>query len=139
MKITECMIAWTPRHPWNRDSATYGQVKVGPWPDRSGWTRNYSRTCGACFTATHGMAEWQRIAMLFVDFNTLVARDNIDPTEAHRAFLAIDEYRWLISPDLKGATYPDEEEEGQLFAARRAADSKRIQARLDALHRRRGQ
>ncbi|MEH3117107.1 MAG: hypothetical protein PGN25_05720 [Methylorubrum populi] len=49
------------------------------------------------------MPEWQRLAMLFIDFNTLVVRDGIDPKEAHRAFLVIDEYRDRISPDVPGA------------------------------------
>jgi hypothetical protein len=40
---------------------------------------------------------------LFVLFNTLVIRDGIDPNRAHEAFLAIDEYRQTISPEIPGA------------------------------------
>jgi hypothetical protein len=40
---------------------------------------------------------------LFVLFNTLVVRDRIDPLAAHKAFLAIDEYRQTISRNQAGA------------------------------------
>jgi hypothetical protein len=41
--------------------------------------------------------------MLFIQFHTAVIRDGIDPQRAHKAFLAIDEYRQRISPDIQGA------------------------------------
>ena len=42
---------------------------------------------------------------LFVLFNTLVVRDRIDPQAVHRSFLAIEEYRRTISPDMTGAEF----------------------------------
>lgn len=101
MRQLECMIAWTPAG--YEHSETRGRVEVGPWPDRTGWSRRYSAHVGACFSELHDMPEWERIAMLFIEFNTLVVRDGIDPKEAHRAFLMIDEYRERISPDVPGA------------------------------------
>ena len=106
MKQLECMIAWTPLHPDKpglRWSGTVGQVKVGPWPDKMGWSTAYALTGGACHSAYHSMPEWQRIAMLFIEFHTLVVRDKIDPQAAHEAFLAIDEYRQKIALDIPGA------------------------------------
>ena len=41
--------------------------------------------------------------MLFIEFNTIVVRDQIPVKAAHDAFLAIDEYRERISPDIPGA------------------------------------
>lgn len=41
--------------------------------------------------------------MMFIDFNTAVVRDKVDVQSAHRAFLAIDEYRKLIPLDMEGA------------------------------------
>jgi hypothetical protein len=41
----------------------------------------------------------QSALRLFIEFHTLVVRDGIDPQAAHEAFLAVDEYRDLISPD----------------------------------------
>jgi hypothetical protein len=46
--------------------------------------------------------------MVFVHFHTIVTRDGIDPQDAHRAFLAIEEYRQSISPDIPGAVGDDE-------------------------------
>jgi hypothetical protein len=43
------------------------------------------------------------LAMVFIEFHAMVVRDGIDPQEAHRAFLAIDEYRTHIAPDMDGA------------------------------------
>ena len=42
---------------------------------------------------------------------TCVVRDGIDPQVAHRAFLAIDEYRFRIAPDTEGAEFEDPPEE----------------------------
>jgi hypothetical protein len=105
MKFTECMIAWTPQSyaDWKPDLA--GTVEVGPWPDETGWSDKHARTCGACFTEVHKQEQWQRNWRLFVDFHTLTVRDGIAPQKAHEAFLAIDEYRQLISPDIAGAEH----------------------------------
>lgn len=40
---------------------------------------------------------------LFVQFNTMVVRDGVDPLTAHRALLRVDAYRKTISPDMEGA------------------------------------
>jgi hypothetical protein len=45
----------------------------------------------------------KQLLAVFILFNTLVVRDGIEPGRAHRAFLAIDEYRKTISPDAPGA------------------------------------
>lgn len=93
----ECMIAWNP----NTD-----QIAVGLWPDRTRWSRhpvNLQRTTGACFGHYHKMTEFQRLMMLFVDFHTCVVRDKVPVEAAHKAFLAIREYRARISPDTLGA------------------------------------
>ena len=105
MKQLECMVAWTPAHIADDDPyiSTRGKVEVVPWPDAERGRRRYSRSVGACFFELHKMPEWQRIAMLFIDFHTLTVRDGIDPQVAHKAFLAIDEYRARISPDIPGA------------------------------------
>ncbi len=40
-----------------------------------------------------------------------MVRDGIDVQAAHRAFLAIDEYRFRIAPDTEGAEFEDPPEE----------------------------
>ena len=51
--------------------------------------------------------EYKRDMMLFIEFHTIVVRDKVPVEAAHRAFLAIDEYRDRISPDIEGATPGD--------------------------------
>jgi len=67
------------------------------------WTAPFAFTGGAAYVRRRKAPEWQGIAMLFIDFHTAVVRDGIDPQVAHTAFLAIDEYRQKIAPDIKGA------------------------------------
>ena len=101
MKMSNAMIAWTPSY---YDRPTDGQVEVGPWPDDTGWSDKYARTVGACNLGRSRLSKGERLALVFIDFNTLVVRDEIDPLVAHKAFLAIDEYRTHISSDTAGAT-----------------------------------
>ena len=42
-------------------------------------------------------------ALTVIHFHTLTVRDDIRPKMVHRAFLAIDEYRQHMSPDIPGA------------------------------------
>lgn len=90
MRFTKAMIAW--------DVA--GEVQVVPWPDKVGLADHLRNTVGACFSATHDLTPDQLVAQVFIDFNTLVVRDGIDPRKAHAEFLKIDEYREHMSPDL---------------------------------------
>lgn len=103
MKQLAAIIAWTPASWADLKPETAGKVAIVPFPDEAGLSDPYAMTGGACYRARHKMPEWQRIAMLFIEFNTIVVRDGIDPQEAHRAFLAIDEYRLKIAPDQQGA------------------------------------
>jgi hypothetical protein len=43
-----------------------------------------------------------KVMMLFIDFHKLVVRDGVDPQNAHREFLKIDEYRGRIGLDIQG-------------------------------------
>lgn len=100
MKACEAVIAWTPS--WMDDHPTRGMVKVGPKPIR-GWADPYRFTGGAIDFDRSQLRGMESIAMLFIDFHTLVVRDGIDPQTAHEAFLAVDEYRERISPEIAGA------------------------------------
>jgi hypothetical protein len=100
MKAREALIAWTPNEP--AYPAEYrGRVRVAPLALGGGSLLKpvYSRTGGAAFVATRHMKGDQSALRLFIEFHTLVVRDGIDPQAAHEAFLAVDEYRDLISPD----------------------------------------
>ncbi|MGC2786155.1 MAG: hypothetical protein WA397_20450 [Roseiarcus sp.] len=66
------------------------------------------RTGGAAEIALRKCTdEYKRDMMLFIEFHTIVVRDKVPVEAAHRAFLAIDEYRDRISPDIEGATPGD--------------------------------
>ncbi|WP_342106099.1 hypothetical protein [Methylobacterium sp. SI9] len=111
MKQTEAIIAWTPTRWSELRPETAGQVVVLPAPDEAGLAKRYMMRAGASSSALAALSDEARIARLFIDFQTLVVRDGIDPQVAHRAFLAIDEYRFRIAPDTEGAEFEDPPEE----------------------------
>lgn len=93
MKYKKSLIAWNPK----------GDVKVVPWPDTGRHAHGYKMTAGACYSEVDKYTAAEVQAMVMVNFHTLVVRDGIDPQKAHHAFLAIEEYRATISPDIQGA------------------------------------
>ncbi len=100
MKLLESMIVWNPGTD---------QIAVVRWPDCGRLSTGYRYSTGACEMRLHKMSREAQRALLFIHFNTIVVRDNVPPQAAHRAFLAIDEYRQLISPDMQGADDDDED------------------------------
>ncbi len=94
---SDVVIAWTPVE-WNARYQTHGQVGLAPRPPHdvvnpfAMWDYAADRTAGRD----------QVLASLFIQFNTLVVRDGIDPQTAHRAFLGIDEYREAVAPEIQG-------------------------------------
>ena len=67
MKLVEAM------YGWNRNS---GEIGVGPWPDTTGGSDRYSLSGGACYTNIRQMSPDQQVAQIFIDFHTLVIRDD---------------------------------------------------------------
>ena len=99
MKACNAMIAWTPDdHEEPHEHIWAGRVEVGPYPDPLGWAKMYAQTAPA--GAPSGSSEEGQTLRVFLNFHTLVVRDGIDPLVAHQAFLAIDEYRESIAPDI---------------------------------------
>jgi len=105
MRAAEALIAWTPNKDYEADSPTRGQIKVGPLLHHgmADWTLPYRCTGGAAYAHRRSIDGWRQIAMIFIEFNSLVLMHDMDPKVVHEAFLAIDEYRQRISPDLPGA------------------------------------
>ena len=110
MKQTEAIIAWTPARWADVHPETAGQVAVLHLSQADA-AKRYAMRVGAVFTNLKTLPEDTRIARLFIDFQTMVVRDGIDPQAAHRAFLQIDEYRYRIAPDIEGAEFEDPPEE----------------------------
>jgi hypothetical protein len=100
VKLRETMICW------NGPDCSRGEpltVEAGPYPDRFGWSERYDCSDGACW-----LIDWrkfsadERLLRLFVMFTILTIRDQVPAEEVHRAFLAIDEYRKALPPDVPG-------------------------------------
>lgn len=110
MKAAEALIAWTPTgadpHVWGQ---SIGKIEVGlVYPHSTAWSKPYAKTVGAAFGARRTMTGWQQVANVLMDFQGIVT-GGIAPDAAHQAFLAIDEYRWMIGPDRPGSeTGPDD-------------------------------
>ena len=111
MKQIEAIIAWTPARWAELKPETAGEVMVLALPDAGGEAKRYMMRAGASSPGLRALSEEARIARLFIDFQTLVVRDGIDPQAAHHAFLTIDEYRYRIAPDTEGAAFEDPPEE----------------------------
>lgn len=111
MKQRDAIIVWTPARWAELRPETAGQVAVLPLSEAAGAAKRYMMRAGASSSALQAMSEEARIARLFIDFQTLVVRDGLDPQAVHRAFLAIDEYRFRIAPDTEGAEFEDPPEE----------------------------
>lgn len=94
MKYKEAMVAWS-RHT--------DQIKVGPWPQRDGWSKPYRYSVGACFLKVREMTQDKVGGKVFIDFHSIIVRDGVDIAAAHKAFLQIDEYREYISGDILGS------------------------------------
>jgi hypothetical protein len=110
LKQLEAIIAWTPTRWADLRPETAGQVVVLPLSEAKEAGR-FAMRAGASSSALASLSEDARIARLFIDFQTLVVRDGIDPHAVHRAFLTIDEYRYRIAPDTEGAEFEDPPEE----------------------------
>ena len=92
MRLKDTMIAWTPETE---------RVRVGPHPDKTGWSSGYVMTSGACFLWWAGLSDEARLIALFSLFHRMILLDKIDPQIVHQAFLRIDEYREEIAPELR--------------------------------------
>lgn len=120
------MIAWqTAASVCETRPAEAGAVMVGPHPDKTGWSKPYAMTSGGAWLAAKDFSAMRAAFQVMMDFNTLVVRDGMDPRKVHEAFLAIDEYRFHVSPEI-GADWPEWYEElvRKERAWRREADSR---------------
>lgn len=82
MKLLNAIIEWTPG----------GEVNVRSHPDP------ISRSDGVVISEGAGYADWhkltaeQRELAMFICFNTIVRKGEIDPKVVHKAFMEINEY-----------------------------------------------
>jgi hypothetical protein len=83
MKYLKSMICWN----------VGGEIVAGSWPDRTGWSRGYRYSVGACFADRHKMTKAQCFIELVREFHLAVVTCKVDPHAADREFAKIDEYR----------------------------------------------
>ena len=91
MNAKETMICWNPGTD---------QIEVGPVPDRTGWSRKYARSVGACFTSYKTMNTAQLKAITLTEAIIAIVRDNVCPQAVHREFVKIAEYRDCFPDDM---------------------------------------
>ena len=101
MKLKDALIVWTPKD--RIDSATSPTYRKVAVVDRPYWDVTYNFRSWIKGTEFGDFVGWHRIGHLFILFNSLVVRDGIDPQNAHKEFLKIDEYRQRIARDTEGA------------------------------------
>lgn len=63
-----------------------GSIRVGPWPDRTGWSDGYLNTDGACYSAVQDMSYLQGQDYLIKRFNYLVVVCDVDAELIHTVF-----------------------------------------------------
>ncbi len=103
MRAREALIAWTPAA--FKGESTACQIKIGRLIDETqhDWTDPFMNTGGAAHVWRRSLKGDEAVKMVFIDFQTIVVGDGIDPQTAHQAFLVIDEYAEAIAADLPGA------------------------------------
>ena len=95
MKMEDAYVFWKPGTAEIKMFTETGKMGLGPLPGVF-WL-------GVCASAPRNGTELDRRLHMFITFNTIVVRDRVPAEAAHAAFLAIEEYRQLISPDTPGA------------------------------------
>ncbi|WP_439814647.1 hypothetical protein [Zavarzinia sp. CC-PAN008] len=88
------MVEWDPGDPTS--------VRVGPWPDRTGWTRNWTFKTGAYDQDGSATTPAEQFGAMMTIFALLVVRDGLDPALLHREFRKIDAYRAQVGHRIDG-------------------------------------
>lgn len=96
MRLAESLIAWND----NSD-----QIAVGGFVSEGDvdWTRPYRKTGGAAYAEVRDLEGIEARHYIMSEFLGIVIRDRVDLDAAHKAFLAIDEYRQAVPHDVDGA------------------------------------
>ena len=104
MKYQQALIAWTPGTDLIRVGPLLENIHNHDWTE---YPISYDCTGGAAYIGLRNCEDkLQRDMMLFIEFHSIVVRDQIPVEAAHREFLKIDEYRERIAPDIQGSSQP---------------------------------
>lgn len=76
------------------------QVEVGPWPDKTGWSKKYRMSVLAPMASVHNERNSEkRKLIVFVHTVHLIVRDGCDPKAVHDALMNLEEYQSGLSED----------------------------------------
>lgn len=123
MRAIYAWMAWTPANGVYSDDPTEGMLQIGPKDTRESWQNDprYRYTLGFDTLRSITSSDQMRTVVL-AEFNTLIVRDKLDPELVHREFLKVDEYRWCLSWDIKGAEEaPNNPDAGMPWARKKRA------------------
>jgi|GEM_PF-6505068 len=87
MPPSRLMVAWNPETD---------QIKVGPYPDMTGWHQPYLHSDLGCWAAWHerDRAWRENTALLYA--MRMILRDRMDPLVVHRELCKVPEYRGML-------------------------------------------
>ena len=78
-------------------------IGVFPWPDPQRLSDIFPCTVGACNMSLHDLSPQRQALQMMAELATILANTNLSRAAIHKAFLEIDEYRWLLSSDSNGS------------------------------------
>jgi hypothetical protein len=98
LTIDNWMVLWNPK-----SKEGPGGIKVTSLNNDDG---RYDLSSGCCVLDRSQLSLEGKVMMMFIDFHNIVVRDGIDPQDAHREFLKIDEYQRRVAPDCDDGLAP---------------------------------
>ena len=97
------MHAWEAVVAWNQATKEVTVLSLDDY--RRAWktiTLRFPSDVGATFSDRAAARGAKAVALVFIDFHTLVVRDAMPIEAVHQEFLKIDEYKRHMSPDIPG-------------------------------------
>ncbi|GAN52303.1 putative cycloisomaltooligosaccharide glucanotransferase [Methylobacterium sp. ME121] len=102
-RYEDTLIAFTPRSEAAGFRSTVGQIKLGPYPDKTGWADAYACHIGGPELTIHCPNKAQIDALVLRDFHLLVAEHGMKPVDVHNALMDLIEFRRAIHESAYGA------------------------------------
>jgi hypothetical protein len=90
MKLGESVIAFTAGT--GVTGQPEGRIRVGEWPDKTGWSNSFEVKMGACDPSIAELDTEQARSWLLQAFHWLVLKRNFHPVSVNSEFGGIDEY-----------------------------------------------
>ncbi len=102
-RYEDTLNAFTPRSEAEGFRSTVGQIKLGPYPDKTGWADAYACHIGGPELTIHCPNKAQIDALILRDFHLLVAEHGFKVIDVHNALMDLIEFRRAIHPTAYGS------------------------------------